>query len=66
MPRCLQCGRVLSNCIINLSPSIMTVLGDCTRCGHSVTASRDSWTPEDFHLDLDGNIWGQLELPWEH
>lgn len=64
-PRCLTCGRGLTNPMVKMSPSILVVLGDCAKCGSSVTASDASWSPEDFHLDLDGNVLGQLELPLE-
>lgn len=64
-PRCLFCGRGLTDCVVNMSPSALTVLGDCAKCGRGVVASSGSWTPEDFHLDLDGNVLGQLELPLE-
>jgi len=62
-PRCLRCRRVLSNPMVVMSPLTITVTGDCAKCGTQVTAAHDSWSPEDFHLDMDGNVLGQMELP---
>lgn len=62
-PRCIQCRRVLENVMVEMSPTTLAVIGDCIKHGTAVTAASDSWSPEDFHLDLDGNMLGQLELP---
>lgn len=62
-PRCMQCRRVLTEVMVEMTPTSITVIGDCVKHGTAVTASHDSWSPEDFLLDLDGNVLGQLELP---
>lgn len=62
-PRCLRCRRVLSNAYVVMSHLSIQVTGDCSKCGTQVTAAHDSWSPDDFHLDLHGNVLGQMELP---
>lgn len=62
--RCRDCGDVLTDLLVVMTPKTLDVEGICTTCGNErAPALAGSWSVEDFMLPDEEEYEGQLLLP---
>jgi len=62
--RCNDCGEILLDLIIIMSPTVLDVEGICVPCNNDrAKALAGSWEIEDFLLADEEECEGQLLLP---